>query len=274
MRMRTPLLLFLLGWMVSIGPLEAMETKTIAQTSTPPVIDGKLDDLVWASAQKFTDFKTYEPDYGKVPSQRTEAYMTYDSENFYFGVRCYDTEPDKIKAAVSKRDDIFQDDLIGIILDTFNDMQSGFGFLINPLGIQGDGMMGVEGNLEPSLDMVWFSKGRIDELGYTVECRIPLKSIRFPNKKVLPMRILFFRFFIRTMDKLDFTLSLSYSDLFRDADGEKIYDYILLRSRNTFQVNKYLFLRGIVEYNFYRDRLTVDTLASFTYIPGTVIHVG
>ena len=181
---------------------------------------------------------------------------------------------DKIKAAVSKRDDIIQDDLIGIILDTFNDMQSGFGFLINPLGIQGDGMMGVEGNLEPSLDMVWFSKGRIDELGYTVECRIPLKSIRFPNKKVLPMRILFFRFFIRTMDKLDFTLSLSYSDLFRDADGEKIYDYILLRSRNTFQVNKYLFLRGIVEYNFYRDRLTVDTLASFTYIPGTVIHVG
>jgi hypothetical protein len=205
MRKRTILLLLpIVGLLVSAGPLEAVEEKTIAMTSTPPVIDGKLDDEVWASAQKFTDFKTFEPDFGKEPSQRTEAFMTYDSENFYFGVRCYDTEPDKIKAAVSKRDDIFQDDLIGIILDTFNDMQSGFGFLINPLGIQGDGMMGVEGNLEPSHDMVWYSKGQIDELGYTVECRIPLQSIRFPNKKVLPMRLLLFRFLTRTSEQASY----------------------------------------------------------------------
>ena len=45
--------------------------------------------------------------------------MTYDEENVYFAVRCYDTEPDKIKTFVSSRDNMFQDDYVAIILDTF-----------------------------------------------------------------------------------------------------------------------------------------------------------
>jgi hypothetical protein len=76
------------------------------------------------------------------------------------------------------------------------------------------------------------------------------------------------------MDKLNFGLSISYVDFFRKSDKKKIYDYAIIRSRNTFQVNKYLFLRAILEYNSFRDRLTLDTLVSFTYIPGTVIYAG
>jgi hypothetical protein len=75
-------------------------------------------------------------------------------------------------------------------------------------------------------------------------------------------------------DNLNFGLALSYADFFREATGEKIYDYALIRSRNTYQLNKYLFLRAIFEYNSYRKRLTVDTLVSFTYIPGTVVYIG
>ncbi|MBL7083992.1 MAG: hypothetical protein ISS41_10255 [Candidatus Aminicenantes bacterium] len=37
---------------------------------------------------------------------------------------------------------------------------------------------------------------------------------------------------------------------------------------------KYLFFRGIIEYNSFRKRLVTDFLASFTYIPGTVMHIG
>jgi hypothetical protein len=75
-------------------------------------------------------------------------------------------------------------------------------------------------------------------------------------------------------EKLDFILSLVYNDFYRESDNKKVYDYAIIRSRNTFQVNKYLFLRAIFEYNNFRDRLTVDTLASFTYIPGTVVYIG
>ncbi len=170
----------------------------------PPVIDGVLDDEIWSRALHFDGFKTFKPDYGKEPSQKTDAYMAYDPENIYFGVHCSDTEPSKIKAAVSKRDAIFQDDLVGILLDTFGDCQNGFGFMINPLGIQGDGMLGMNGNLDDSHDMVWYSKGRIGADGWTVEARVPLQSIRFPKGKALTMRVLFFRFHTRTSEQFSF----------------------------------------------------------------------
>ncbi len=105
----------------------------LTKAEKPPVIDGVLDDPAWAGGLKFDGFKTLKPDYGKDASQKTEAYIAYDSENFYFAFRCYDSEPSKIKAAVCKRDTIFQDDLVFINLDTFNDRQSAFVFMVNPL---------------------------------------------------------------------------------------------------------------------------------------------
>ena len=147
-----------------------------------------------------TEFKTFQPDYGKDPSQKTEAYFMYDADNLYFAFRCYDTEPSKIKASLCKRDDMFNDDFVGIILDTYNTMQSGYGFLVNPLGVQGDGMMGINGDLQGDQDFVWDSKGQIDDQGYTVEYRIPLQSIRFPAGETITFRLGYFRQFIRTSE--------------------------------------------------------------------------
>ncbi|OGU61886.1 MAG: hypothetical protein A2V66_13525, partial [Ignavibacteria bacterium RBG_13_36_8] len=65
-----------------------------------------------------------------------------------------------------------------------------------------------------------------------------------------------------------------FNDFYRKSDDEKIYDYPLARIKLTYQMNKYLFFRGIVEYNEYKKQLLTDFLASFTYIPGTVIHLG
>lgn len=159
------------------------DTLTVPQTENPPVIDGIINETTWTEALKFDNFKTINPDYGKEPSQKTVAYMTYDSENFYFAIRGFDTEPKKIKSSVSSRDGMFQDDYIAIMLDTFGTMQEAFGFFLNPLGIQGDGMINADGNAEASFDMVWYSKGQIDEEGFSVECRIPLQSIRFSGVK-------------------------------------------------------------------------------------------
>jgi hypothetical protein len=76
------------------------------------------------------------------------------------------------------------------------------------------------------------------------------------------------------IEQLDLQIGLNYVDFYRTLDREKVYDYLILRSRNTFQLNKYLFVRGIVEYNDFYKRMTLDGLVSFTYIPGTVVHVG
>jgi hypothetical protein len=74
----------------------------------------------------------------------------------------------------------------------------------------------------------------------------------------------------------DLRISLSgYRELFkRRSDGSKEYDYRFYRGRSTYQVNKFLFFRVIAEYNAYHETLTTDFLTSFTYIPGTVVHLG
>jgi hypothetical protein len=188
------------AFLFSSKALFGLETRDLKPVPKPPVIDGKLDPGEWDEAFKMTNFKTFQPDYGKEPSQKTEGYFLYDAENFYFAFRCYDTEPAKIKASINKRDNMFSDDFVGIIIDTYNTMQSGYGFLVNPLGIQGDGMMSINGNLQGDQDFIWYSKGQIDDQGYTVEYRIPLQSIRFPGGKTITMRLGFFRQFVRTSE--------------------------------------------------------------------------
>jgi hypothetical protein len=196
----------------------AENVPVLNKAAAPPVIDGVLDDPAWAAGLKFDGFKTFKPDYFKDASQRTEAFIAYDAENFYFAFRCYDNEPSRVKAAVSKRDNIFQDDVVFIIIDTFNDNQSGFSFIVNPLGIQGDGMVNVQGNLEPSFDAVWYSQGRIDDQGWTAEARIPLKSLRFPNRAVSTWRVMFVRFFTRTSEQVSFpAMSPDYGSLLGQA---------------------------------------------------------
>ena len=39
-------------------------------------------------------------------------------------------------------------------------------------------------------------------------------------------------------------------------------------------MNKYIFFRAIAQYNSYTHNISPNFLASFTYIPGTVVHIG
>ena len=78
-------------------------------TSTPPVIDGLLNDQVWTQAPSETGFKTWRPDFGKDMQEKTVVYYAYDCENLYFAYRCFDQEPSRIKTSITARDTISQD---------------------------------------------------------------------------------------------------------------------------------------------------------------------
>lgn len=68
--------------------------------------------------------------------------------------------------------------------------------------------------------------------------------------------------------------NIVYSDFTRSSDKKLIYEYLIFRERLTYQFNQYLFFRGIIQYNKYRRELLTDFLVSFTYVPGTVMHLG
>ncbi len=79
---------------------------------------------------------------------------------------------------------------------------------------------------------------------------------------------------LQPTEKLSSTIEVSYSDFYSEKDDAKVYDYAICRNRTIFQLNRYLFLRGVVEYNAYWKRLNTDALVSFTYVPGTVLYAG
>ncbi len=158
----------------------------------PPAIDGILDDAIWREAPSVSGFKTWSPDFGRDMAEDTRVYYAYDRDNLYFAYRCFDSDPAKIKASISKRDAIRPDDWVAINLDSFNDQQSLYTFYVNPLGIQMDARFAA-GKEDYGVDLVWYSAGVIDSEGYTVEIRIPLKSIRFSQKDPVEMGVIFER---------------------------------------------------------------------------------
>src|SRR5205085_6107139 len=153
-------------------PPEKVTPVRITKFDKPPVIDGKLDDEVWKQAVVLKDFYQISPGDNTAPSKPTEVMIGYDAKFLYLGFHCLD-EPDKVRASVAKRDNVFGEDNVRVYLDTFNDQRRAYILGFNPLGIQQDGIF-IEGQgTDFSVDIVMESKGMITSDGYNVEVAIP-----------------------------------------------------------------------------------------------------
>ena len=184
--------------------LPAAAAVDLLRAETAPKIDGVLDDAVWQAVKPWSVFTTIKPDYGKAASEKTEVYVAYDREHFYAAFNCRDSDPAGIKTSTARRDSIDVDDWVAIVLDTFNDQQNGYLFVVNPSGIQGDGMLNQDGNGNFDYDMVWESAGKVSGQGYVVEMAIPFKSLRYPFRKVLTMSFGAARVIVRKSEQAHF----------------------------------------------------------------------
>ena len=158
----------------------------------PPEIDGRLDDAAWLEAPAVSGFKTYTPDYGRDLVGTTQVRMAYDAENLFFAFQCLDNEPKLVKASMTSRDKMINDDWVCVNLDSFGDQQSLYAFYVNPLGIQGDSRFAANQE-DISFDCVWYCAGVVHDSGYSVEMRIPLKSIRYAHANPVQMGVIFER---------------------------------------------------------------------------------
>src|SRR6185295_13970734 len=163
-------------------PPEKINPVRLPAFAKPPVIDGKLDDEVWKSAAVLKDFYQIQPGDNIAPSRPTEVMLGHDERFLYVAFHCFD-EPDKVRANIPKRDDIFNDDYVGILFDTFNDKRKAYEFDFNPLGVQADGIWTDGQGEDFSLDVVLESKGMVTTDGYTIEVALPFKSIRYVGGK-------------------------------------------------------------------------------------------
>lgn len=161
---------------------EKKSPTTLKKFDAAPVIDGKLDDEVWKTASVFKDFVQYRPVDLVAPSKPTEVRIGYDAKHIYIAFKAFD-ERDKVRATIAKRDAVFDDDWVGVWLDTFNDGRRSYELIFNPLGVQADAIFTEGVNEDFSVDIVMESKGSIVEDGYVVEVAIPFKSLRYTAGK-------------------------------------------------------------------------------------------
>ena len=163
-------------------PPEKAKPVVVPRFDKAPVIDGRLDDEIWKTAVVFKDFYQTNPGDNTAPSKPTEAMMGYDSRTLYIAFHCYD-EPDKVRATVAKRDNVFDEDNVRVYLDTFNDQRRAYILAWNPLGVQADGIMTEGSGTDFNVDIVMESKGVITSDGWTLEVAIPFKSLRYEAGK-------------------------------------------------------------------------------------------
>lgn len=167
-------------------------TITVPRLTTPILIDGELDDPGWKEAARATGFAEVDPGDQVKPPVESEAWIAYDDKHLYVALIARD-DPRAVRVSLRERDNIFSDDYFGLMLDTYGDRAWGYEFFVNPLGIQGDLRIGSEGADDPSLDLIWFSKGKVTDTGWQAEIAIPFASIRFPQREEQVWRANFWR---------------------------------------------------------------------------------
>ena len=175
-----------------------------AQHSIPDIInvqripgkinfDGKLDEPVWETTPRISNFTQREPDFGQPSSQRTEVSVLYDEKALYFGVWCYQTDGKIVSKYLNRDFEYTQDDNFQIIISPFNDNRSGYMFVINPSGARADLLVsdGKAGNMD--WNGVWDVKTKIDNSGWYAEVYIPFNTLQFKKDEVLHWAINFER---------------------------------------------------------------------------------
>lgn len=149
------------------------------EVSAAPVIDGVLDDEVWASAEPTDTFRQVQPVEGAQPTERTEMRVLYDSGHLYIALRCFDSDPAAIIARQMLREgDINGDDIVEIALEPFGDQRNGYYFALSAAGAKVDGLIETQTrSVRTDWDELWIGKATIDDRGWSAEFSIPLTSI-------------------------------------------------------------------------------------------------
>ena len=145
-------------------------------------VDGFIDEEIWSEALKIDANIEVEPGENIPAPVKTEVYLTYDNSKIYVAFKAFDPDPTEIRANYCDRDNIWNDDWVLILFDTFNDERRCYDFGCNALGIQADIVESTSGG-GSSWDAIWESDGRITEEGYVVEMAIPFSALKFPRKE-------------------------------------------------------------------------------------------
>jgi len=166
-------------------PDDPRTVRTIAAVpvSGPIAVDGVLSESVWQTPGA-GGFTQRDPSDGQPASEPTTVWVAFDRDNIYIAARLFDSEPARITGRLGRRDETTESDLFDVGLDPYHDRRSGYYFGVNPSGSIEDGTLANDEEFDATWDGVWESAARVDNLGWTVEMRIPFDQLRFKRRDV------------------------------------------------------------------------------------------
>ena len=144
-------------------------------------LDGVLNEPEWQTAKSIGSLRQQEPVENSDPTLKTDVRLLYNKEYLYVGIKCFDKKPDEIIAFQMELDsDPGADDMVGIVLDTFNDKRNAYIFAVSPVGMKFDGIVynNSEG-IDADWDGIWYAEAKQNDTYWTVEIAISFKTLSF-----------------------------------------------------------------------------------------------
>ena len=147
----------------------------------PLRFDGQLDEEIYTTVPAIDGFIQQLPIEAAPATELTDLWVFFDDDNLYVSARCYDSQPDRVVGNELRRDNgnVWQaNDNFSVTLDTFLDRRNGFFFQTNPIGVIRDQAI-TAGRNNVNWNTVWDVRSVRSDIGYTIEMRIPFKSLRY-----------------------------------------------------------------------------------------------
>jgi hypothetical protein len=160
-------------------------------------------DAVRSQYASVTGFTQRTPQDGVPSTQRTDVYLAYDARNLYSVFLAFDDDPASVRANLAPRENIENDDRVGLLIDTFDDQRTAYGFRSSPLGVQWDGRWSevTRGGYDSSYEAVWYTEAQRTAGGYVVLMTIPFRTMRFPETGEQRWRVQFERLIPRSSEE-------------------------------------------------------------------------
>ncbi|MFC3095228.1 hypothetical protein DRW07_15335 [Alteromonas sediminis] len=181
---RTLVLLFCFATLssnaVAQSPSKPISIPSIDVSTDAISIDGKLDESVWQNAAVVELNYVTSPFENTAPPVKTTAYLFENGTTLFVAFDAKTRPGERLAAFYQDRDKAWDDDLVGIKLDPFNNERLAYQFFVNPFGIQLDSIENeITGSESDSWNAIWYSSGETHEDGFRVEMAIPLKAMSF-----------------------------------------------------------------------------------------------
>ncbi len=159
---------------------------TIPRLSGPITLDGVVDEAAWDAIAPFP-MTMYAPTFGGPLTEATEIRVAHDDRYLYVSGRMYDSEPDRIRTGTFYRDSYSGDDILAVVIDSYNDHETAVWFVTNPEGVRQDRTVSNDAQftsgmpMNPDWNSYWDAAATKDDRGWYAEFRIPFSTLGFQS---------------------------------------------------------------------------------------------